>query len=138
MGVVGRLTAVAAAVIRPIIGWRTSLPSEVTARYPELDGVRWRRGGLPVRVGGWCLGQTTVSAITLWRTIWLAPGTALSVELLLHEARHVQQFEASAAFPILYLWESVRRGYFRNRFEVDARAYAAARLREPDESKPGG
>jgi hypothetical protein len=91
-----------------------------------------------VRVGGWCLGQKTVSAITLWRTIWLAPGEALSVELLLHEARHVQQFEASAAFPILYLWESVRRGYVRNRFEVDARAYAMTRLREPDASKPRG
>ena len=138
MGVVARLAAVAASVIRPIIGWRTSLPAEITARYPELVDVRWRRGGLPVRVGGWCLGQKSVSAITLWRTIWLAPGTGLSVELLLHEARHVQQFEASAAFPVLYLWESVRRGYFRNRFEVDARAYAAARLREPDESKPGG
>jgi hypothetical protein len=62
----------------------------------------------------------------------------LSVELLLHEARHVQQFEASLTFPILYLWESLRRGYVRNRFEVDARAYAAARLREPDESKPRG
>ncbi len=42
------------------------------------------------------------------------------------------------AFPILYLWESLRRGYVQNRFEVDARAYAATRLREPDESKPRG
>jgi len=50
------------------------------------------------------------------------------VELALHELRHVHQFESSLAFPILYLWESVRRGYVRNRFEVDARAYAAARL----------
>jgi hypothetical protein len=49
--------------------------------------------------------------------------------LLLHEIRHVAQFEASAAFPLLYLWESLRRGYVRNRFEVDARAYAAARVR---------
>jgi len=138
MGVVARLAAVAAAVTRPVIGRRTSLPPDVTERYPELAAVRWRRGGLPVRVGGWCLGQKTVSAITLWRTIWLAPGVSLSVELLLHEARHVQQFEASAAFPILYLWESLRRGYVRNRFEVDARAYAAARLREPDETKPRG
>jgi hypothetical protein len=82
-----------------------------------------------VRVGGWCLGQRTVAAITLWRTIWLAPDVTPSEELLLHEFRHVEQFEASAAFPILYLWESLRRGYVRNRFEVDARAYAAARVR---------
>jgi hypothetical protein len=138
MGVVAGITSVLAAIARPLIGRRTSLPPEITTRYPELGDVRWRRGGLPVRVGGWCLGQSTVSAITLWRTIWLAPGAPLSVELLLHEARHVQQFESSATFPILYLWESLRRGYVRNRFEVDARAYAAARLREPDESKPRG
>ena len=138
MGVVERLVGAAAAVVRPLIGRTTSLPPDLVAKYPELGAVRWRRGGLPVRVGGWCLGQKTVSGITLWRTIWLAPGVPLSLELLLHEARHVQQFEASAAFPILYLWESLRRGYVRNRFEVDARAYAATRLREPDESKPRG
>ena len=134
MGLVAKLVAALAAVGRPLVGRRTSLPPELTGRYPELAAVRWRRGGLPVRVGGWCLGQKTVSAITLWRTIWLAPGVPLSVELLLHEARHVQQFEASPVFPILYLWESLTRGYVRNRFEVDARAYAAERLREPDES----
>jgi hypothetical protein len=138
MGIVERLAAIVAAAARPLIGRATALPPDLVARYPELQAVRWRRGGLPVRVGGWCLGQKTVSGITLWRTIWLAPGAPLSIELLLHEARHVQQFEASAAFPILYLWESVRRGYVRNRFEVDARAYAAARLRETDESKPRG
>jgi hypothetical protein len=138
MGVVAKLFGAVASIARPLVGRQTSLPPELTARYPELADVRWRRGGLPVRVGGWCLGQKTVSAITLWRTIWLAPGVPLSVELLLHEARHVQQFEASAAFPILYLWESVTRGYVRNRFEVDARAYAAARLRERDASKPRG
>jgi hypothetical protein len=50
--------------------------------------------------------------------------------LLLHELRHVDQFEGTAAFPILYVWESIRRGYAMNRYEVDARAYAAARLGE--------
>jgi len=58
----------------------------------------------------------------------LAPEIDPSAELLLHELRHVHQFEARA-FPILYLWESLRRGYVRNRFEVDARAYAASRLK---------
>jgi hypothetical protein len=29
---------------------------------------------------------------------------------------------------VRYLWESARRGYFANRFEVDAREYAAQRL----------
>ena len=126
MGIADAFAALAA----PLIGRPTTLPRELLDRYPELAEARWRRGGLPVRVGGWCLGQRAVSAITLWHTIWLDTESSASEELLLHEIRHVAQFEASAAFPLLYLWESLRRGYVRNRFEVDARAYAAARLDE--------
>lgn len=137
MGIVAALAAAG----RALIGHRVELPHAVAARFPELGDAHWRRGGLPVRVGGWCLGQRSVAAITLWRTIWLASETdleAVSVELLLHERRHVTQFEASAAFPFQYLWESARRGYVRNRFEVDARAYAASRLthRGGDSSPP--
>jgi hypothetical protein len=123
MGIVARIAAA-------LIGRPTELSDAVLARYPELSGANWRRGGLPVRIGGWCLGQRTVSAITLWHTIWLAPDLEPSVELLLHELRHVHQFQASRAFPMLYIWESLRRGYLGNRFEVDAREYAAARVRE--------
>lgn len=125
MGIAAAFRFVASA----LIGEPDVVPDALLGRYPELARARWRRGGLPVRVGGWCLGQRTVSAITLGHTIWLAPGVQPSGELLLHEFRHVEQFEASAAFPILYLWESLRRGYVRNRFEVDARAYAATRVR---------
>jgi len=125
MGIADAFAAIAA----PLIGHKTTLSRELIDRYPELAQARWRRGGLPVRVGGWCLGQRAVSAITLWHTIWLDTESSASEELLLHEIRHVAQFEASPAFPLLYLWESLRRGYFGNRFEVDARAYAASRVR---------
>jgi hypothetical protein len=83
-----------------------------------------------VRVAGWCLGKRSVAGITLWNTVWLAPDVVMSDELLLHELRHVHQFQASATFPLRYLWETLRRGYFANRFEVDARAYAAHRVRQ--------
>ncbi|HVX40118.1 MAG TPA: hypothetical protein VHB25_11135 [Gemmatimonadaceae bacterium] len=126
MGIIAGIRAAAGAVI----GRPTELPAPVVARYPELGRARWRRGGLPVRIGGWCLGQRSVSAITLWHTIWLAHDITPTTELLLHELRHVDQFEASAAFPLLYLWESVRRGYVKNRFEVEARAFAASRTRD--------
>lgn len=126
---------IAAALLTPLIGKHEQLPPAVLSRYPELRGARYRRGGLPVRVGGWCLGRSTVSAITLWHTIWLAPKLNPDVELLLHELRHVDQFESTPLFPFLYLWESLRRGYVGNRFEVEAREYAAARLRE---STPNG
>ena len=111
-----------------LVGHAVELPPQLAARYPELAAARYRRGGLPLRVGGWALGQPTVAAITLWRTIWLAPGVPLAADLLLHEVRHVQQFDAVLAFPLRYLWESVRRGYHRNRYEADARAYARERL----------
>jgi hypothetical protein len=123
MGVVARITAA-------LIGRPAQLSEKVLARYPELGAAQWRRGGLPVRVGGWCLGQRSVSAITLWHTIWLAPELEPDVELLLHELRHVHQFQASRMFPVLYILESVRRGYLRNRYEIDAREYAARRVRE--------
>ena len=104
------------------------LPAHLLEAYPELARVRWRVGGLPPRVGGWGLGQRTAAAITLWRTVWLAPETRLDPRLLLHELRHVQQFEANRLFPLLYLWDAIVRGYHRNRYELDAEAYAAARL----------
>lgn len=117
-----------------LIGRPARSPQEILNRYPELGRPKYRRGGLPPRVAGWLLGQRSVAAITLWRTVWLGDTTRFDPELLLHEARHVAQFESSRAFPVLYLWESLRRGYHANRYEVDAREYAAARLRgEPVE-----
>ena len=111
-----------------IIGEPWNPPQQVMNHFPDLAVVSYRRGGLPVRIGGWVLGQRSAAAITLWSTVFLAPETLATAELLLHELRHVYQFEASRAFPVLYLWESLRRGYSHNRFEVDARAFAEARL----------
>lgn len=113
-----------------IIGRPASLPVELAREWPELREARYRRGGLPPRIGGWCLGARTVAAITLRRTVWLADAPVWDVALLLHELRHVHQFAATRGFPLRYVWESMRRGYRANRFEVDARAFAARRLQE--------
>jgi hypothetical protein len=115
-------------LIAPVLGESCALPDGLAARWPELSAVRWRRGGLPPRVGGWCLGQSSVSGITLWRTVFLAPDVPWDPALLLHEHRHVEQFASSAVFPLLYIWESLTRGYARNRFEADANAWAATRF----------
>ena len=120
----GALTSLVDAVLgRPV-----DLPPQLAAQFPELGAARYRVGGLPLRIGGWSLGASTVSGITLWRTIWVEPSLGWEAELLLHEIRHVQQFQASVSFPLQYVWESLRRGYHANRFEVDARRYASARL----------
>jgi hypothetical protein len=121
MGAISRLSAA-------LIGEAIDIPPETLARYPELSQARYRRGGLPVRLGGWALGTSTAAAITLRRTIFVAPTTPLTAELLLHELRHVHQFLEHWAFPFSYLWQSVRYGYTRNAYEVDARRYSASRL----------
>jgi hypothetical protein len=97
-------------------------------RYPDLAVATYRRGGLPVRIAGWTLGTSTAAAITLWKTVFVAPNTRLDAELLLHELRHVHQFLEHRAFPVSYLWQSIRYGYSRNAYEVDARRYSASRL----------
>ena len=121
MGAVSRLAAA-------LIGEPIELPRELLLRYPDLSLASYRRGGLPVRMGGWALGTTTAAAITLRRTVFLAPETPVTAELLLHELRHVHQFLAHWAFPVSYLWQSIRYGYTRNAYEVDARRYSATRL----------
>lgn len=123
-GPISRLTL---GLLSALVGTPMSLPAPLLERWPELRGARWRRGGLPLRIGGWCLGRSTVAGITLGRTIFLAPHESLDPELLLHELRHVHQFASDRAFPLRYVWRSLRRGYARNEYETDARAFAASR-----------
>ena len=123
-----RILGAASATWRGLAGARMTLPAPLLERYPELGTARWRRGGLFVRIGGWCLGRATVSGITLGRTVWLAPHAPLEPELLLHELRHVHQFAADRAFPLRYVWRSLRHGYLRNPYEADARQFAASRV----------
>lgn len=126
----------ARSLVRIVLGTPAALPPELAARFPELRLASYRRGGLPPRVGGWLLGRSTVAGVTLWNTIFLARRAPMSAELLLHELRHVQQFGASPAFPFRYAWETLRRGYTDNRYELDARTWAAARLRAAPGSPP--
>jgi hypothetical protein len=120
--------ALAARAMKAVLGQSAAIDPELLAAFPELEAIRLRRGGLLPRLGGWCLGQSCVSGITFWRWVWLGPNAAATAELLLHELRHVHQFQALRAFPLRYVWESLRRGYLMNRYEVDARHYVAQRI----------
>ena len=112
-----------------LVGRPVALPDAVVRRHPELLEARWRVGGLPPRVGGWFLGRGSVAGITLWRTVFLAPGVVPSAGLLLHELGHVRQFRSSRWFALRYLWEGARRGYSANRYEREAQAFADECLR---------
>ena len=114
-------------IAHALVGRPVALPEAIRDEFPELCALRYRRGGLPLRIGGWALGKRTVAAITLGRTIFLAEVTRLEAELLLHEFRHVEQFAERRTFPLRYIWESLRRGYHANCYEADARSYAARR-----------
>jgi hypothetical protein len=120
-------------LVRALIGERIELPGDLLRRYPDLAQATYRRGGVAVRIAGWALGTSTAAAITLWKTVFVAPTTVLDAELLLHELRHVHQFLQHKAFPVSYLWQSMRYGYTRNAYEVDARRYSASRLGTGDE-----
>lgn len=97
--------------------------------WPELGRLRVRRGGLVPRLGGWALAQRTVAGITVGRLVVLGTAAPATAELLLHELAHARQFEALRGFPLRYWWETIRRGYHQNRFEVEAREFVASRLR---------
>jgi hypothetical protein len=75
-------------VMKTIAGVREAHSPALLAIFPELARVRLRRGGLLPRIGGWCLGQSTVAGITVGRTVWLGNNATPSAELLLHELRH--------------------------------------------------
>ncbi|HEX5177968.1 MAG TPA: hypothetical protein VFW04_01450 [Gemmatimonadaceae bacterium] len=121
-----------------LVGRPQPLPAALVERFPELAAIRLRTGGLPPRVAGWFLGRRSVSAITLWDTVFAAPDVPLDAELLLHELAHVHQFQGSTAFPILYLWESLRRGYHDNLYEARARTFASQRVRDSRFDPPRG
>ena len=133
-----RVTRVARAVAAWFVGRPERLPAELLARYPELSAARWRRGGLPLRIGGWCLGASTVSGITLWRTVFLSHRVGAPPHLLLHELAHVHQFGRVRGFPVRYCWQSLRHGYYGNRFEREANAYAARLVAERAAPPPRG
>lgn len=120
--------AFAARAVKVIFGTPAEISPRMLEAFPELRSIRLRRGGFPPRLGGWCLGQKCVAGITLGRWVWLETNAAATAELLLHEVRHVHQFQALRAFPLRYVWESLHRGYLMNRYEVDARRYVVSRL----------
>ena len=67
-------------------------------------------------------------ALVIGNTIYLHNTSRLEFlndnRWLLHELKHVEQFQkhGKVAFIIRYCLESIRKGYYNNRFEVEARA----------------
>lgn len=107
----------------------------IESHMPELGGLRGVRIRCVDRVPfEWLPGFLPgVRGLTLWNTVYLEhqccpidPANRDHVELLLHELVHVAQFRrAPLLFPVVYLIEFARRGYYNIPAEVEARRRAA-------------
>jgi hypothetical protein len=81
----------------------------------------------------WIPGNRNVDGLVLWRTIYLRhshwpidPLNRRSIELLFHEFIHVEQFRrAPFLFPLKYLFNHLRYGYWKNPAEAEARQRAS-------------
>lgn len=77
-------------------------------------------------IAAWKLGSNAV-AMVLGKTIHLHNISTADFlhnkKLLRHELCHVKQYQQHGfiSFVVQYLWESIRKGYYNNKFEVDAR-----------------
>lgn len=78
------------------------------------------------KIAAWKLKTDSV-AMVLGKTIHLHNSSKedflMNERWLKHELCHVRQFKEHGYFMFLvkYLWESIKKGYYTNRFEVEAR-----------------
>jgi hypothetical protein len=110
---------------------RVKAPAAVCAALREIFG----RDVEDVRVvehSWYALLHIGMTATTRRRRIYLRGNAGRfyeDPELVLHEYFHVlRQWEIRTLTGVGYLVESLRRGYRQNRFEVEARAFAAANV----------
>jgi Domain of unknown function (DUF4157) len=109
----------------------TAVPGPVRAALEEILGapighVRVIEHSWVVRLHGRAVATTRRGRIYLRGSaadFWSNPS------LMLHEYCHViRQWETGELTAARYLMECLRRGYWNNRFEIEARAFAAAHI----------
>ena len=89
--------------------------------------IRIRQSSWIAKVASWCIKEKDV-AFTLFKTIHLSDSTAVvflnNQRWVAHELAHVRQFATygNIRFIFMYLSESLRKGYYNNKWEVEARA----------------
>lgn len=114
---------------------RVQLPESwahwIDVQMPELGGVRhvkfYKCARLPFE---WCLPSTSkFTGMTLFKSIYLRervfpldPAKEELAHLVFHELVHVQQFRKNPLlFPLAYLLNLLRFGYWQHPAEVEAR-----------------
>jgi len=103
---------------------------------PLPAGVTVRRNRWITAIGG-VTGNMRgpAAAVTLGGTIVVHPRVRIDEGLLVHELVHVRQWREDRLFAVRYAAEWVRRGYWQNRYEVEAyereRRFRAQETNEP-------
>lgn len=95
----------------------------------KTDNTRYRikENSRLAKIAAWKLNVRSV-AFVLGHTIHLYNTSReeflQNKSWLKHELCHVQQFEQHGFLPFIikYLWESLRKGYYNNKYEEEARA----------------
>src|SRR4051812_3351352 len=88
--------------------------------------IRVKENSFIARIAATLLHEKCV-AVTIGNTIYLwnagAEDFMKNKKWVQHELVHVQQFRqyGLVKFLSLYLWESLKNGYYNNKFEVEAR-----------------
>lgn len=72
---------------------------------------------------------------SFWRVVYVLPGHEHNERLLRHELAHLEQIERDGRilFALKYSWWTLRRGYWMNPYEIEARA---AELIHPSRPTP--
>lgn len=99
---------------------------ERSLKQIEIEEVRIKEHSFRARIAALCLGVNNV-AFTLGKTIYLHNATRreflLDERWVKHELKHVEQFgrHGYVGFICKYAFETLRKGYRNNKYEVEAR-----------------
>lgn len=113
---------------RLVVGRSVQPPAHVSGALRDIFGEPVEHVRV-VEHSKYCLMHFGAVATTRRNRIFLRHGAAQfwsNPELMLHEYFHVlRQWQTGRLTVLRYLLESVRRGYWRNCYEIEARQFAA-------------
>ena len=106
--------------------------NQISSRSAKTKGadkirVRIRQNSWLARIACRCIRERDV-ALTVFSTIYLSHSSPASFlrnqSWVAHELAHVRQFKTygNLKFIFMYLTESLRKGYYHNKWEIEARA----------------
>jgi len=95
-------------------------------RQIDIGEIAIKEHSRRARIAAFCLGVSNV-AFTLGKTIYLHNATRQEFlqdeRWVKHELKHVEQFRTYGFIPFImkYVFETLKRGYHNNKYEVEAR-----------------